>query len=89
MVLQFFETAITYYRRFPTWGFLAGAGIRPSNTTTYSLVDFQTTLKSASGGLPYIGCTGPRYNTTAAGAGSLDNGYTVVDEVWYYLHVSL
>lgn len=37
--------------------------------------------------MPYIGCSGPRFNATAAGANSTDNGYTVVSEVWYYFHV--
>jgi ribonuclease T2 len=30
---------------------------------------------------------GSRYNTTDAGKGSLDNGYTLLSEVWYYYHV--
>lgn len=37
--------------------------------------------------MPYIGCSGPRYNATEQGKGSLDNGYTVFSEVWYYFHV--
>lgn len=75
-----------YYRRLPTWGFLAAADIHPSNTTTYSLADVQSALTKGYGALPYIGCSGSRYNATAAGAGSTDNGYTVVSEVWYYFH---
>ncbi len=39
------------------------------------------------GAVPYIGCSGPRYNATAAGNGTLDNGATVLTEVWYYYHV--
>jgi ribonuclease T2 len=44
-------------------------------------------LSKGFGALPYIGCSGPRYNATTAGNGTLDNGYTVVSEVWYYYHV--
>lgn len=37
--------------------------------------------------MPYIGCSGPAFNDTAAGANSTDNGRTIVSEVWYYFHV--
>jgi len=47
----------------------------------------QTALTKASGAVPYLGCSGPRYNTTAAGKGSMDNGYTQLSEVWYYMYV--
>lgn len=47
----------------------------------------QAALTTGFGALPYIGCSGPRYNATAAGNGTLDNGYTVVSEMWYYYHV--
>lgn len=42
---------------------------------------------SAFGKLPYVGCSGPRYNETAVGKGSLDAGFTVLSEMWYYYHV--
>jgi ribonuclease T2 len=88
-VVQFFETAILYYRRLPTFGWLNAADITPSNTTTYSLGQFQNALTKGYGALPYIGCSGPRYNETAAGKGSLDNGRTQISETWYYFHVSV
>ena len=88
-IVQFFETAILYYRRLPTWGWLDQAGIKPSNTTTYSIGQFQNALTEGYGALPYIGCSGPRYNETAAGAGSTDNGRTQISEAWYYFHVSV
>jgi ribonuclease T2 len=86
-----------YYMRLPTYEWLAGQGITPSNTTTYTLSDMQDALTAEygrskypeldlsssdqkSGAIPYIGCSGPRYNTTAAGEGSTDSGRTVVDE---------
>ncbi|KAF2152265.1 ribonuclease T2 [Myriangium duriaei CBS 260.36] len=86
-VVEFYQTAITYYRRRPTYDWLAAAGIRPSNSTTYSLSDMQAALRKGYGALPYVGCTGPRYNSTEAGKGSTDNGRTIVDEMWYYLHI--
>jgi ribonuclease T2 len=86
-VVDFFETALQYYDGLPTWDWLAAAGIQPSNCSVYSLADLQDALVAGYGKLPYIGCSGPRYNTTAAGANSTDNGYTVVSEVWYYHHV--
>ena len=88
-VVQFFETAILYYRRLPTYGWLNQAGIKPSNTTTYSIGQFQDALTKGYGALPYIGCSGPRYNETAAGKGSSDNGRTQISETWYYFHVSV
>ena len=91
-MLDYFETAVAYHNRLPTWSWLAARDIRPSNTTAYSLSDVQAALAAApgaGGAVPYIGCSGPRYNETRAGrdAGSADAGYTEVSEVWYYYHV--
>jgi ribonuclease T2 len=86
-VVDFFETAIHYYRATPTWGWLSAKKIHPSNTTSYSLSDIQSALKAGFGAVPYVGCSGPRYNTTKAGQGSLDDGFTRMSEAWYYLHV--
>ncbi|OCK82106.1 ribonuclease T2 [Lepidopterella palustris CBS 459.81] len=86
-VVDFFETAIKFYKKVPTFRWLHGAGIKPSNTTTYSLDAIQSTLAHHHGAVPYIGCSGPRYNTTAAGNGTMDRGFTVISEVWYYNHV--
>jgi ribonuclease T2 len=71
----------------PTWGWLATASIYPSNTTSYSLSKFQTALKGGFGATPYVGCSGPKWNETESGKGSMDNGRTLVSEVWYYFHV--
>lgn len=87
-LVDFYETVILYYQRLPTWGWLAEAGIRPSNTTGYTLSDIQGTLTKSYGAVPYIGCSGPRYNATDAGKGSNDTGFTVLSETWYYFHVS-
>jgi ribonuclease T2 len=88
-VVDFFETAIKYYKRFPTFKWLEKANITPSNKTGYSYADIRDTLFANHGGIPFIGCNGPRYNATAAGKGSLDNGYTALSEIWYYEYVSL
>jgi ribonuclease T2 len=85
-VVEFYETAIKYFIRLPTWRWLAQAGIRPSNTTGYSLSDIQTALTKGYGKLPYLGCSGPAYNTTAAGKGTTDNGAIYLDEAWYYFY---
>ncbi|KAK3939804.1 ribonuclease T2 [Diplogelasinospora grovesii] len=86
-VVDFFETAVTYFQRLPTWAWLSAGNIRPSNTTAYTFSDIQSALNTGFGAVPYIGCSGPRYNATAEGEGSLDNGYTRLTEVWYYHHV--
>ncbi|KAJ4344917.1 hypothetical protein N0V95_006117 [Ascochyta clinopodiicola] len=86
-VVDFFETTIKYYQRFPTHKWLKAKKIVPSNSTTYSYTDFKDTLAKKHGGIPFIGCSGPRFNATAAGNNTTDNGYTVLSEVWYYEHV--
>jgi ribonuclease T2 len=86
-IVDFFGTAVMYYENLPTYGRLSAKNIRPSNTTTFSLTDMQTALTVGFDALPHIGCSGPRYNTTVAGQGTLDNGFTYVSEVWYYYHV--
>ena len=88
-VVEFFETAITYYQRVPTFAWLKEAGITPSNATGVSLGDVQGALVAGYGATPYVGCSGPRYNTTEEGQGSDDGGRTVISEVWYYSYVSL
>lgn len=89
-VVDFFETAIKYYRRLPTWSWLKEASIVPSNTTTYSLSAIQGQLTKKYGAVPYVGCSGPRYNDTEQGIkdNSTDTGRTVLSEAWYYMHVS-
>lgn len=86
-LFEFFETVITYFRQLPTYQWLADSGIRPSNSTAYTLSDIQKALTKEYGFVPYVGCSGPRYNETAAGAGSSDNGRTQLSEMWYYYHV--
>lgn len=74
-VVDFFETAIAWYRTVPTYSWLEAAGIVPSNTTTYNLGDIQATLTKAFGAVPYLACSGA---TSADGSGK-----TVLSEVWY------
>ncbi|KAF2874822.1 ribonuclease T2-like protein [Massariosphaeria phaeospora] len=85
-VVDFFETTIKYYKRVPTFTWLEKADITPSNSTTYSYADFRDTLSAEFGAIPFIGCSGPRYNTTEAGKNGTDSGFTVLNEVWYYEH---
>ena len=85
--MDYFETAVRYYMRLPTWSWLAQADIYPSNSTTYSLHDVQSALaKGYHGYVPFVGCEGPRYNETQEGEGSLDNGRVFLSEVWYYFY---
>ena len=86
-LLTYYSVAAEYFNRLPTYDWLAAKSIKPSNSTLYTLSDIQSTLAAKHGAKPYIGCSGPRYNETAAGKGSLDNGRTVLTEVWYYYHV--
>ncbi|KAK0713508.1 ribonuclease T2 [Lasiosphaeria miniovina] len=86
-LLTFFSVAAEYFTRLPTYEWLAAKAIRPSNSTGYTLVDIQSTLAARHGATPYLGCSGPKYNDTAAGKGSLDNGRTVLTEIWYYYHI--
>lgn len=74
-VVDFFETAIAWYRTVPTYKWLADAGIVPSNCTTYSLSDIQATLTAAFGAVPYLACTGSKSED--------GSGYTALSEVWY------
>ncbi|KAK5116182.1 hypothetical protein LTR62_008508 [Meristemomyces frigidus] len=85
-VFDFFQTVILYYRRLPTWGWLGAHNIYPSNTTTYTLSDMEAALRAEYGSTPYLGCSGPRYNETAAGKNSTDRGRTQLSELWYYFH---
>ncbi|KAI4607701.1 hypothetical protein J4E81_003068 [Alternaria sp. BMP 2799] len=86
-VVDFFETAVKYYKRFPTFDWLAAEGITPSNSTTYSYSDLVDVLYEQHGGIPFLGCSGPRFNATDAGKNTTDRGYTILSEVWYYEHV--
>ena len=86
-MVDFFETVILYNSRLNTYQWLADRDIVPSNSTTYTLSDFEEALSSEYGATPYVGCSGARYNETAAGKGSLDNGRTQVSEMWYFRHV--
>lgn len=79
---DFFENAIGAFKKYPTYDWLEAAGITPSNSTTYSLSAIADALTKASGAIPYIGCSGMRYNATDAGQGSNDTGRIEISEVW-------
>jgi ribonuclease T2 len=86
-LLAYFSISAEYFNRLPTYDWLAASAITPSNSTGYALSDIQSALAARHGATPYIGCSGPRYNETEAGKGSLDNGRTVFTEVWYYYYI--
>ncbi|KAF1810037.1 ribonuclease T2 [Eremomyces bilateralis CBS 781.70] len=86
-IIDFFESTIRYFKKQPTWEWLARWDITPSNSTTYSFAEIRDALASEYGAVPYVGCSGPKYNDTKAGRGSSDNGGTVFNEVWYFSHV--
>ncbi|KJX99514.1 ribonuclease t2 like protein [Zymoseptoria brevis] len=88
--IDYVETAIRYQRQLPTWQWLAGHGILPSNSTGYTKSDLENALTEEYGAVPYLGCSGPRYNETDAGkaAKTNDTGRTVLGEVWYFRHVN-
>jgi ribonuclease T2 len=71
-VVDFFHAVVRAFQQYPTFKMLAAFGITPSNTTAYSLGHIENALKSQTGSLPFLGCTG--------------NG-TVLSEVWYFSHV--
>jgi len=83
-IIEFFDTVIKYFLREPTYEWLEKAGITPSNETAYSLADLQDALSQEYGAVPYLGCSGKRYNETEEGHGSNDTGRTSLSEVWYF-----
>lgn len=85
-LFDFLDTAVAWHRPLQTYRWLARAGIRPSNATARSLAHLQRALAAGFGRVPYLGCVGPRYNETIAGAGSRDAGRTRLAEVWYHFH---
>lgn len=87
-MVAFFETAAKYFTWLPTYEWLEDKKITPSNETGYSLTDIQGALSEKYGAVPYVGCSGKRYNETDAGKGSQDGGRTVLSEVWYFSWVS-
>ena len=92
-VVDYFETTIAFDRQLPTWDWLAGHGILPSNYTSYTLGDIRQSLKEHYGAVPYIGCSGPKHSESEGSdgdaAGSADDGNTILSEVWYFSHVCL
>jgi ribonuclease T2 len=86
-LLDYFDVSARFFERLPTYEWLAEKGITPRNSTGYSLGMIQAALGEKHGGVPFVGCAGPRWNETMAGKGSGDAGRTVLGEVWYYYHV--
>ena len=70
-VAAFFQTVVNLYKTLPTYEWLADAGIKPSNSKTYTLAAMQAALKKHHGYDVYLGCS---------------DGETL-DEAWYYFNV--
>lgn len=87
-MIEFFDTAITFYRRLPTYDWLAAEGIVPSNKTQYSLKDIQSALKKHYGAVPYLGCYGEKYSQVHGSKNTSDHGSTELAEVWYFSYAN-
>ncbi|EST05311.1 Ribonuclease T2-like protein [Kalmanozyma brasiliensis GHG001] len=55
-VLNYFRQIAHKFAERPTYNILANAGIVPSATQNYTLVQVQDALKKVHGGTPYVGC---------------------------------
>ncbi|WWD20934.1 hypothetical protein CI109_105412 [Kwoniella shandongensis] len=71
-MIDFLESVIKAQVQYPTYEWLADAGVIPSNRTGYAISQLQDTLADASGAVPYLGCSGPTKQ--------------ILTEVWYYAH---
>ncbi|KAK1921179.1 ribonuclease T2 [Papiliotrema laurentii] len=71
-IVDFLESTIQAQVQYPTYDWLAEAGVKPSNKTNYPLSQLQGILTNASGAVPYLGCSGKTKD--------------VLSEVWYYSH---
>lgn len=66
---DFFKAAVGLYEELPTYDFLAGAGITPSSSKTWTLSEFNDAITNHTGGSSvFLGCD--RHNA--------------VNEVWYF-----
>ena len=74
--VDYAETTIEAFSRFPTFDILERAGITPSNTTTYTLAQLQAAARNYTGVDIYWGC-----NRNATG------NRTILAEAWYFAHV--
>ncbi|KAH8814589.1 ribonuclease T2-like protein [Flagelloscypha sp. PMI_526] len=62
----FFETAVSLFKKLPTYDFLKDAGIEPSSTQTYSYSSIQSALRKAAGGVDVqVSCRGSQLNSVA------------------------
>ena len=53
-LVDYIEAVVASELQYPTYTWLKNAGITPSNTTSYNLTAFESTLTKASGALPYV-----------------------------------
>ncbi|KAH8079371.1 ribonuclease T2 [Filobasidium floriforme] len=71
-LVDYFQTVAGFEIRHPTYEWLAKAGIKPSNTTTYTRAQIEDALMAGSGGVPFLGCRGA--------------DRTTLNEIWYFNH---
>lgn len=55
-IVDFFDMVVSAQMNFPTYDWLAKEGIKPSNSTKYSLSALESALTKASGAKPYVSC---------------------------------
>ncbi|KIJ53795.1 hypothetical protein M422DRAFT_222496 [Sphaerobolus stellatus SS14] len=60
--VDFFLTVMKLYQTLPTYDWLASQGITPSSTKTFTLSQLTGALKTASGFLPALDCSGSSIN---------------------------
>ncbi|CAO1638236.1 unnamed protein product [Parajaminaea phylloscopi] len=56
-IVHYFREIVLRFQKLPTYRWLAHAGIKPSNTTTYTLAQIESALERRFGAKPYIGCS--------------------------------
>ncbi|KAH9003968.1 ribonuclease T2 [Lactarius hatsudake] len=60
--VAFFQQVVSLFQSLPTYDWLASQGITPSTTQTFTLSQFTSALKTASGFTPALGCSGTTIN---------------------------
>jgi ribonuclease T2 len=70
-VYDFFNILVNLFERYPTFAFLAAAGIHPSLNRTYTRDEIDAALQQGFGHKVYFKC----------------NRYSALQEIWYFHHV--
>lgn len=70
-VVDFFKSSVNLFEKLPTYEWLAGNGIVPSEDQTYTKQQIEDTLRAHFGQPVYISC----------------NRFNALQEIWYFHHV--